>query len=74
MRRTEDERLLEALDFIDEVYVGELEKYYRKAKEVLALNREFLEKVAEALANKGYLVMADIKEIKQSCKITPVAL
>ena len=30
MRRTEDERLLEALDFIDEVYVGELEKYYRK--------------------------------------------
>ena len=30
MRRTEDERLLEALDFIDEVYVGELEKYYLK--------------------------------------------
>ena len=53
---------------------AEVEKYYKKAKEVLACNREFLDKLAAALAKKGMLVMSDIKEIKESCKITPVAL
>lgn len=53
---------------------AEVEKYYRKAKEILSLNAEFLEKIADALNKKGILVMADIKEIKKTCKIVPVAL
>ena len=32
MRKTEDERLLDALDYIDEEYLGEIEKYYRENK------------------------------------------
>ena len=53
---------------------AEVEKYYRKAKEILSANNEFLTKVAEALLKKGLLVMADIKAIKETCTIVPVAL
>ena len=53
---------------------AEIEKYYRKAKEILAANSEFLNKVAEALEKKKLLVMADIKAIKETCAIVPVAL
>ena len=53
---------------------AEVEKYYRKAKEILSLNMEFFEKVAAALAKKRLLSAVDIKQIKSECKITPVAL
>ena len=53
---------------------AEVEKYYRKAKEILSCNKDFFDKLAAALAKKGFLAMTDIKEIKESCKITPVAL
>ena len=53
---------------------AEVEKYYRNAKEILSCNKEFFDKLATALAKKGFLAMAEIKEIKESCKITPVAL
>lgn len=53
---------------------AEVEKYYRKAKEILSANSEFLNKVAEALEKKKLLVMADIKAIKETCAIVPVAL
>ena len=53
---------------------AEVEKYYKKAKEILASNKEFFEKLAVALSNKGFLAMADIKEIKDSCEIRPVCL
>jgi ATP-dependent Zn protease len=52
----------------------EVEKFYKKAKEILALNVEFLEKVAQALAAKKLLTSADIQEIKHSCNIVSVAL
>lgn len=52
----------------------EIEKYYKKAKEILARNKDFLEKIAAALAKKGLLTMADIEAIKSTCQITPVAL
>ena len=45
-----------------------------KAKEILSLNNEFLTKITEALEKKGLLVMADIKAIKDTCKIATVAL
>ena len=53
---------------------AEVEKYYRKAKEILSANSEFLNKIAEALEKKKLLVMADIKAIKETCTIVPVAL
>ena len=58
----------------EQAIASEVEKYYRKAKEILSSNREFLDKLASALMQKGFLVMSDIKEIKESCNITPVAL
>ncbi len=58
----------------EQVVSAEVEKYYKKAKEILMCNKEFFDKLAEALAKKGLLAMSDIKEIKETCKITPVAL
>ena len=53
---------------------SEVERYYRKAKEILSENSEFLLKIAEALRSKGLLVMSDIKAIRESGKIVPISL
>lgn len=53
---------------------AEIEKYYKKAKEILACNKEFFDKLVAALFERGFLMMSDIKEIKESCKIISVAL
>ena len=52
----------------------EVEKFYRKAKEIISLNQEFFEKVAVALAQKKLLSAVDIKQIKSECEIVPVTL
>ena len=57
-----------------QVIAAEVEKFYKKAKEILALNSEFLGKVAVALAKKKLLSSADIQLIKSQCSIQPVAL
>jgi ATP-dependent Zn protease len=65
----------EQLQFEQEQSVAlEVEKLYKKAKEILALNVEFLEKVAQALAAKKLLTSVDILKIKRSCNIVSVAL
>ena len=46
-----------------------LEKYYLEAKHILENNREFLDKVIEALFEKKTLLQTDIQEIKKTCKI-----
>ncbi len=48
------------------------EMYYEKAKKIIALNREFLEKIAHELAEKKVLTMYDIQRIKSECKIRKV--
>ena len=53
---------------------AEIEKYYRKAKEIISLNQDFFEKVAVALAQKRLLSAVDIKQIKSECNIVSVAL
>ena len=53
---------------------AEVEKFYRKAKEIISLNQEFFEKVAVALAQKKLLSAVDIKQIKSECEIVPVTL
>ena len=65
----------EALRFEQEkATAAEIEKFYKKAKEIISLNYEFFEKIAEALAKKKLLTTDDIQEIKSHCKIVPVAL
>ncbi len=53
---------------------SEVEKYFRKAKEILALNAEFLEKLAAALSEKSLLSAVDIERIRSECKIVSVAI
>lgn len=57
----------------EEAVASEIEKCYRRAKEILAANREFYEKTAAALAKKGLLTMLDIQKIRESCTILPAA-
>mgnify|MGYP004476115871 CR=1 FL=1 len=51
-----------------------VEEFYRKAKEALCKNREFLERMAAALGEKDVLLASDIAAIKQSCRIVEVVL
>lgn len=47
----------------------EMQRYYQIAKKILIDNREFLDKVAQALMVKDVLTSTEIQEIKASCKI-----
>ncbi|MCH5321632.1 MAG: AAA family ATPase [Eubacterium sp.] len=58
----------------EQVVAAEVEKYYRKAREILSQNWEFFEKLAAELAKKKILNTADIQKIKAECKITSVAI
>lgn len=54
----------------EHVITSEIEKSYRKAKEILATNWEFFERVAVELMQKRLLLSVDIQRIKKEC--TPV--
>lgn len=58
----------------EQAVAAEVEKFYRKAKEIISLNHEFFEKIAVALAEKRLLSAVDIKKIKSECEIVPVVL
>lgn len=51
-----------------------VESFYRKVKEALCKNREFLEKMATALAEKDVLLASDIAAIKESCRVIEVVM
>ena len=51
-----------------------VENFYRKAKEALCKNREFLEKIVVALAERDVLLASDIAAIKESCHIVEMTL
>ena len=53
----------------DYVVRAELERYMRIARELLIKNREFLEKAASALSQKGYLLHSDIQKIRKSITV-----
>lgn len=65
--RSSDELLSRREDFI----FAEMERYYQLAKKILVDNREFLDKLAEALIEKKTLILPDIQKIKATCKIVP---
>ena len=49
----------------------EMERLYRRAKEILSANRALLDGIARALAKKGVLTHADIDAIKKELGVTP---
>ena len=53
---------------------AELERYTFKVRDILIKNREFLEKAADELYEKKYLLRSDIDRIKASVNILPVAV
>ena len=58
----------------EQAVAAEMERYYRKTKEILALNHELLDAIALGLSRKGVLTAADIAEIKKNCRVIPVSL
>ena len=53
---------------------GMIEELYRKAKEILCKNREFLEKMAAVMAEKDVLLASDIADIREGCEVVEVSL
>ena len=53
---------------------AEMERYYRTAKDILLKNQDFLEAVAQGLAEKGVLMADDIRKIREAHPITTVAI
>ena len=53
---------------------AEVEKYYKKAKEIIIRNKEFFHKLSVALSENGVLAANEIKAIRDTCEIVPVAL
>lgn len=53
----------------DRIIAFEMERFYQQAKRILAENREFLDKVANALIENETLICSDIQRIKATCKI-----
>lgn len=47
---------------------AELERYLHKAREILLLNRPFLEKLTDELTEKETLLYSDVQRIKALCK------
>ncbi len=58
----------------EEAAAAEVDRFYRKAKEILAANDGFFEKIASELAKKGLLTAKDVQEIKKECRIQPVPI
>lgn len=58
----------------EQLVAAEVERYYRKAKEILAQNQDFLEKMASALVDRGLLLAPDIQEVKNNGHIIPYTL
>jgi cell division protease FtsH len=46
-----------------------MESFYHDVKEILAKNRDFVEKIASKLLEKTTIMMSDIQEIKKKCKV-----
>ncbi len=59
---------------IEAVVQAELEKYMFKAKEIILKNKEFLEKVSQALEEKNNLLSSDIQKIKAGTMVYEFAV
>ena len=59
-----------AYDNREAVVHAELERYLRKTRNLLIQNREFLEKITDALVQKETLLCSDIQKIRESVTVT----
>lgn len=59
---------------IEQATAAEIERYYRKAKEILSANMGFLDAVANGLLEKGILTMYDIAAIEEAWDIVSVPM
>ena len=59
---------------VETVVQAQLESYMFKAKKILAENRDFLDRLAQALIEKETLLNSDIKRIRDSIEIKEVAV
>lgn len=59
---------------IEQATAAEVERYYRKAKQILSANASFLDAIADALIEKELLTMYDIADIKATCEIVPASI
>lgn len=57
-----------------QIVAAELERYMFKAREIIAENREFLNKTALELIEKHTLLYSDIRRIRESCTIVPTVV
>lgn len=65
----------ESLNARNEAVVhAELERFLFKTRDILLKNREFLEKTANELAEKEYLLASDIRRIRESVSVIPAAV
>lgn len=56
-----------------ETFCGSVvEKYYKKAQEILVKNQDYFHKLVNALLKKGYLTQPDIAAIREECEVTAV--
>ena len=70
---TEYQNSQTALAHQEQAVAAEIEKYYRKAKEILSANRAFFECVEQELAEKKLLTMHDLSRIRRGCDMLPAA-
>ena len=58
----------------EQAVASEVERWYRKTKEILSVNHDLFESIASELSVKGVLTAADIGRIKQNCRVIPVSI
>ena len=52
----------------EQAAAAEVERFFRKAKEILAKHRPLLDGIARGLMKKGFLTAVDIAEIRRDCE------
>ena len=58
----------------EQATAAEIERFYKKAKEILALNHELFEAIAKELSVKGVLTASDIERLRFICPSVPVTI
>ena len=53
---------------------AEIERFYRKTKEILSGNSELLEAIAKELSDKGVLTASDIQRVKSNCRCVYISI
>lgn len=62
------------LSNVENIIHSELERYVFKVRQILLANSEFFEKTVEKLLEKEILISSDIAKIRESVKVTEVAI